>query len=244
MIYHADQIQLWPRLLEAAKIDAVLLAALQDLMQRGAGLALNESGGLQLSYGTMPEADYLVIRSEKLAPRGPKMSTVLNTARTRPHPWSQSVRDAYTGLDKRTAEGDRALQEAITHKAAADVLLRMTTRLVDRHLQAMSLARALLDSGYGAYEVHASKHLAAFQDLSKALERSGRPFDGAGRYWPVQTPDGWLWVTDTPDAVPQPIDLGGEVGVRTPTPEEPAVTDWDLGRALAAIERLNQREAG
>jgi hypothetical protein len=246
MIYKAHQIALWPRLLKAAEIDSVLRGALQELMEKGALLEANmQTGGLSLSPGTMAPDEYQAIRVAKLAPRGAKMQTVLQTARTMGHPWSVAVMQAYNDLSERCEKARTALVKAIATGKPED-WNRIAPSALDRFWQAMSLARALLDSGKQAYWDHCSQRFAAVQDLATAMEKGGLTVDKGPRFWPVQTPDGWLWVTDAP--VEDQAAALGQIkpldGMHAPAPGEPVITDWDLGQALSPIEIMQQREAG
>lgn len=247
MIYTtAEQLRLWPRLLTSAHaVDRDLETVLRDLMVRGAALEL-VGGHLQLGAGNMDPAAYAQIRTGRLMPKKDRMATIQTRARTCVHPWASSIQAAYLDLSKRCAMGGAKLRDAIVAKDAAQIAL-LTCAVLDRNLQAQSVSMALYLAGYTGYLKSASAHTAVLIDLGETAGRSGIPWDAATRpcIWPVETPDGWIWITDHEATVPAPVDLG-KGGVKTPLPDELVLSDQVLGAALLPLDEVlgAQREAG
>lgn len=242
MPYTRDTLPLWPRLLQAAQdTDTELRAVLQDLMERGAALTVGQQA-LQLSPGQMAQADYDQVRAAKLKPKAGRMSTILSRARSLSHPWVQPVMLAYADLKARCEAGTSKLTEA-TKKGDSKVVGIVAPVLLDRHLQAQSLAVVLVWAGYPAYLKAATDHISAFMDLYQAVRKAGIAYAWTGTSWPVQTPDGWIWVTDIPGAELRPADLG-KAGVKQPLSSEPVWIDCELGTALALLDQGQRREVG
>jgi hypothetical protein len=239
MLYQPHQIALWPRLLKAAEIDTVLQTALRELMERGAALRLSEAGYLNLGPGDMPEADYNAVRAAKLQPRGPKMQTVLTNARTMMHPWLLSFHQAYKALNGRCTDGTRALTKTVV-MGKPDEWRRLAPLVLDRYYQAMLIGRTLCDAGNAGFFKEISTWLDKIANLEETMKKAGLtlpPWD-MGRTWPVETPDGWVWVTDVRDTAPVAVDK-----LHAPEPNELVLMNYELGFAMAPIEVTVAREA-
>lgn len=247
MIYTLETMWLWPRFLHAARgIDADLAAVLEDLMKQGADLTLTEAGLIKLGVGRMDSGEYERIRESKLVPKAGRMGTTRDHARSRQHPWITPLTTAYADLKTRCQKGETRLKEIIK-KGERDQVPAIATALQERYWQAISLANALYRAGLPAYAAEASSWVGPAVDLLEEMKRSGIPFDlNAAWPWPVQTPDGWLWVVDksTWSEGPVSVELGRERGTKTRQPDEPVVWDVDLGDALAPLEAGQRREAG
>lgn len=236
MIYphDPDNLMLWPRLIHAAQQDTVISEALRELMAAGARLALNlQSGGLALSAGAMPQSDYNVIRDDKLAPRRERMATYLTNARSSSHPWAQAIMQAYIDLNDRCTNGHKALEAA---RADRDRRHLISRHLLDRYQLAHLMASALYQAGYPAYWDHANRHFLNFATLEEGVRRDGLDYEVVGKAWPVETPDGWLWMIDDPRAECK-ADLGRDKGgVRVRQETEPVLTYVELGEVIQQIE--------
>lgn len=248
MIYtSAEQLRLWPRLLTSAhQVDPELETVLQDLMVCGAALTVVSTGALQLSPGTMDPGQYGQLRVERLMPRKERMATIQSRARTCAHPWTASVQATYLDLSQRCATGQQRLGEAVKAKDAARISL-LTCAVLDRNLQARSVSMALYLAGYALYLKATSAHTEVLIDLGGAALTSGIPWDAATApcIWPVQTPDGWVWITDVAAAVPVVVDLG-KAGVKHPLEGELVLSDYTLGEILLPLDEAlgAQREVG
>lgn len=250
MQYAADQAIYWPRLLTAAAVDPILASALRELMQRGASLGFNERGGLQLGPGRMTQEEYNQFKAEYLMPRGEKLRNILRRARDGAHPWLTAVQQAYTDLDNRCARGEKALHAA-AQAGNRERFKACLVQITDRHYQAHMIAQALFTAGYGAYEQAINAHWNGFMEHLQGIQQVKLPYQITGKAWPVETPDGWIWVVDvrtTPDGhpfEPESVNLGGDRGQKLRLSDEPILTDWDLANILAPFETDQWwREAG
>ncbi|MDP2660212.1 MAG: hypothetical protein Q8R28_05745, partial [Dehalococcoidia bacterium] len=240
-------LRLWPRLLSSAHTtDPELETALQDLMVCGAALTMVGNGVLQLGPGSMDPGRYGQIRISRLMPRKERMATIQSRARTCVHPWTASVQAAYLDLSQRCATGQKRLQEVLETKDAAKISV-MTCAVLDRNLQAQSISLALYFSGYVSYLKSTSAHTEVLIGLGEVALKSGIPWDAATRpcYWPVQTPDGWIWITDHAGTELAPVDLG-KAGVKQPLEGELALTDQVIGEILLPLDEAlgAQRDVG
>lgn len=247
MIYTPETMTLWPRLLHAARaLDNDLADVLQDLMNTGASLTVSERGVLELKAGRLDQAAYDQVKRAKLLPKSGRMSTILNQAQSRQHPWITPLTTAYADLKTRCQKGETRLKEII-QKGDHSQIPAIATALQERYWQAISLAETLFRGGLPAYASEASSWVGPAIDLLGEMRRSGIPFDEKGVWpWPVQTPDGWLWVVDksTWEERSVSVELGRERGTKMRLPEEPVIQDIVLGDALAPLEAGLRREAG
>lgn len=247
MLYTPETAHLWPRLIAAAReADTALADALHDLMKRGAHLSLTEQRRLKLVPGTMPETAYREALGTPDRPKYPALKDAMARARTIPHPWIPAIGAAYDLLDDLCREGDAELDAALRAKQTARAE-EIAPALLDRHMQAAHVAQALGAAGYWAYMAQASRHVESWMPLYQSVHRAKIPWEPV-LAWPVETPDGWFWVTDVEDGPCKPVQLGGKAGTRERQADEPVIAHTHLADVLASLEtgRLDpwQREVG
>lgn len=226
MIYTASTSHLWPRLIHAARAqDEDLTAVFTGLLAQRAALTLNQTGGLQLGPGEMGSEAYQQVKAEHLAPRTDAVKAVFRAARDSDHPWFASVRDAFTAMS-RAAEGGESLYSRVTTDQER---LRHAGNLLQLHAEAVLLANALYLAGYDVgkeLDIHSTGAISA----ANRCRTLGLPAPEESRFIPLQTPDGWLRVTDALEAAQEPGSL--------------TVTDEELGTILGRLDAQRMREAG
>lgn len=238
MIYRPEHIALWPRVLTAASASQQLRTILIDLMQRGAALTVNDTGGLRLDQGDCP--DYKVIRASKLAPQEAAVRQVLATARG-PHPWELALVQAYDALRKRCQEVEEVMHVATEARDAQTIAAR-SVQILRLHWWGELLSRVFVDAGLG-HEADVAHHRAEAAMHGRILTAAGQAVCADPGPYPVDTADGWFWLTDGTNTTPAPVDLGTPHGTKQPESDEPVITAMALTEALMPITEQLLRKA-
>lgn len=228
MTYRPDQIALWPRLIHAATvIDSDLTAALKELAARGASVERTKTGALKFARGAMAGGDYEAFKKANLAPRMSALETVQSMLSATEHPWEADVRKAADALTKRC---DNATMALVNAAKAQDWTLTSNLKpfAVDLYLQCELIARVLWDAGCTDYET--------IVDMCRGELASLKIVGTAGRYWPILTPDGWVWVVEGAGVRPGRVSFGKGEGTKVFAEGELVITAQDLAEALAPID--------
>jgi hypothetical protein len=197
----------------------------------------------------MDKAAYQGITQGVLQPRVAKLRTIQARVATDAHPWATAIMQAYNDLNARCEKASNALQTAAS-KGDMKAWTTLAPAALDRYMQAMSMAQALTNAGYGGYLAQVSRLYDQVAHLGKFMQKSGLSVAEVPRFWPVNTPDGWLWVTDYPyDPVQlhagiRPVVLEQGKPAKEPLQGEPVLADWELANVLASVElAIRQKEA-
>jgi len=226
-----EQIPLWPRLLAAARqLDPDLAAQLDRLRVAGATLTM-DGPALRLARGSAADLDWQRVRTH------PRIGEVIRTAKSAPHPWRDALNRAYQAVHDRADRGSNCLEEAIRADDRENAP-RYARVLCNVHRQALMLLTAItLGGGDEAARLNAQLVLDHEDDLRRlraGMARAGIHYDDSPQWYPIDTPDGRVWVVEATGTIP-----------RAAQPGDLIVTAEILGEALAPLTwDADWKEAG